>query len=278
MLEHVAFACMLCFCLALALTPERAWARLVKRARELRAEREERRRGPWIQTRSGARWYPYTCRPEDVQLEDLGACAYVLRWGGHAGTVTVAEHQYRVAKLLEARGADAWTQLLGLLHDAHEVYPPGDVCSPVFWGRGLIGRPVAWAFRWMSRRAERAVRDRLHLPHEFPASVKSADMVLLSTEAYARLPGGPRDWGATLPSPLAVSPVWEPEYAEWRWWSLVRTLSQHVADEMREQRCRDAAAGPDSSHGWDTITALLELAVVADRQIASCAPLRRGAA
>ncbi|AUX33244.1 uncharacterized protein SOCE836_053980 [Sorangium cellulosum] len=216
--------------------------------------------------------------PEDVQLEDLGACAYVLRWGGHAGTVTVAEHQYRVAKLLAARGESPAVQLLGLLHDAHEVYPPGDVLAPVFWGRGLVGRQVAWGMRWMSRRAERAVRDRMHLPHEFPAAVKHADLALLSTEAHCRLPGGPRDWGSNLPPPNHVCEAWDSEYAEFRWWSLVRTLSQQVADEMREQRCSDAAAGLDSSHGWDTITALLELAVVADRQIARCAPLRRGAA
>lgn len=248
---------------------ERAVADLVRRGRARRAASAERRRGPWIQTRSGARWYPFDPRPEDVRLEDLGACAYVIRWGGHAGVITVAEHQYRVAQLLEARGADAMTQLLGLLHDAHEVYPPGDVCAPVFWGRGVVGRLVSRAIRWMSRRAERAVRGRLGLPIELPQSVRHADMVLLSTEAHCRLPGGPRDWGATLPSPLPVAPAWEPAYAEWRWWSLVRVLADRVADEM---------TGRDSSRGWDTISKLRELAVVADREAVRCSRLAREAA
>jgi len=274
MLEHIIAASLLIFT-ALVVTH---WSRIVKRAREVNAARAERARGPWIQTRSGARWYPFSPRPEDVRLEDLGACAYVIRWGGHAGMVTVAEHQYRVAKLLAARGAGPMTQLLGLLHDAHEVYPPGDVCAPVFWGRGFLGRIVSRAIRWMSRRAERAVRDRLRLPHEFPEAVRHADMVLLSTEAHARLPGGPRDWGATLPSPLPVAPAWEPAYAEWRWWSLVRVLADRVADEMTDDRCREAEAGRDSSRGWDTIAALRELAVVADREAVRCSRLAREAA
>jgi hypothetical protein len=277
-LDYLVAGIVICFFAAFAVMPEKTWTRLVSRAQKRRAAREELRRGPWIQTRSGARWYPYTPRAADVHLEDLGACAYVLRFGGHAGVLTVAEHQYRVAKLLEARGASLMTQLLGLLHDAHEVYPPGDVCAPVFWGRGVIERTVARSFRWMSKRAERAVHQRLHLPVELPQSVKHADLVMLSTEAHSHLPGGPKGWGSTLPSPLHFVEGWEPEFAEFRWWQLVRELSQRAADEMKDQRCREAEAGRDSSQGWDTITALLELAVVADRQCARCAPARRGAA
>lgn len=230
------------------------WRRLVTWARA----DKERRRGPWIQTRSGARWYPYSCRAEDVRIEDLGVCAYIIRWGGHAGMVTVAEHQYRVGRYLAATGHDAWTQLLGLLHDTHEVYPPGDVLAPVFWGPRWLARPL----RRLSRRAEHAVRDRLGLPRVFPEAVKEADMRLLSTEAYNRLPGGPRGWASALPGPLPVSQVMEPAFAEWRWWAAVAKAAGKVAAQLRAERRRPVL----DEHGSIDAAARIAAVVSAEEQ------------
>jgi hypothetical protein len=264
--------------LTLGLMPDRVWRHLGNRLDGVRAAWRERRRGPWIQTRSGARWYPYTPRPADVQLEDLGACAYVMRWGGHAGAITVAEHQYRVARLLAAKGESPLVQLLGALHDAHEVYPPGDVAGPVHDPRGFLGYVVWWGINYMSRRAEVAVRRRLHLPFFLPRAVREADRALLSSEAHCLLQGGPKGWGATLPEPRPLPIPWSPEVAERRWWQLVAGLAERAAGEMKDERSLAAMAGQDTSQGWDTITALYELAAVANRMAERCALVRRGAA
>lgn len=215
-----------------------------------------RPRGPWIQTRSGARWYLCSPRPEDVVIQDLGACAYINRWGGHAGTCTLAEHQVRVAETLQAWGCDAETQLQGALHDAHEVYPPGDVAGPVFkaplW--------ISWSFRWMSRRAERAVRARLGMPEHFDPIVRHADLLSLSAEAHDRLPGGPQGWASALPAPPPnyAGWAWEPEYAALRWWTLVAELAGRVASKISTRDPRRAAV-------------LRQLAQVADREAARVA-------
>jgi hypothetical protein len=205
-------------------------------------------RGPFVTARSGARWYPFTPRPEDVRLADLGVTALIIRWGGHRGRGTVAEHQVRVAELLRQRGCDAWTQLLGALHDAAEVYPPGDVLAPVLRGPWLL----TWPTRWMKRRAERAVRRRLQLPLEMPLAVHRADVEVQQREREGRFSGA----------------GWEPEHAEWRWWVLVEKLARTAADEMQEERVEAAKAGRQARAVWDRVVALHELASVASQEAA----------
>lgn len=225
------------------------------------------RRRPWIQTRSGARWYPYDFKASDVRIEDLGACAYLNRWGGHAGVCSVAEHQVRVAEILARAGHSAWVQLQGAMHDAHEVYPPGDVLAPVLWGP----RWLVWPIRRMSRRAAHAVRARVGLPLELDPAVKLADMTMLMSEAHARLPGGPQGWeqGRLLPPPVRVSDfAWAHDYAAWKWWFTVAELAERAADDFQEQRLAQSSGGRAAGPGWDQIVALRELATVAEREAA----------
>lgn len=250
-------------------TPRRAWERLrfaIATLRDPRLWASKRRldawarrsRGPWVQTLSGARWYPYSPRVEDVVIRDFGACAHINRWGGHAGRCALAEHQVRVAELLREWGADEEVQLEGALHDVHEVYPPGDVAGPVFWGP----RWIAWAFRWMSSRAERTVRARLAMPASFDPLVHKADLAMLSAEAHDRLPGGPQGWKNALPPPPPnyVGWPWDPSYAAFRWWTLVAELSRVVARRARQ-------------HGDPKRAAVLqELERTARREAAALAP------
>lgn len=187
-------------------------------------------RGDWTQTRSGARWYPHSPRAEDVIIEDLGACAYINRFGGHAGLCSDAEHQYRVAEHLRSLGFSAWIQLCGAMHDTPEVYAPGDIPAPVLRGN-FIHRLWMWGLRRMRRRAAHAVFDRLGLPRELPPEVHHADLVLLRTEVRDRMRGGIVGWdqGRDLPPPLSQKTFrWQPEDAERRWWTLVARLA-HVA-------------------------------------------------
>lgn len=240
------------------LIEERPAAWIVRLAAWLRAI-AERRRGPWVTTRSGARWYPFSCRAEDLVLEDLGATAYINRWAGHAGLCTVAEHQVRTALLLQHWGESALVQLEGGMHDAAEALPPGDVAAPVLRGPWWL----TFGLRWLKRRAECAVRERCGLPREMPLAVKAADEAQLVLEATARLPVPPT-WAVGLldriDQHVPRNPArWEPEYAEWRWWCLVAYLAPRAADELHEAWSR-------TGEGWDRIVRLRELAAVAERQ------------
>src|SRR3990167_8033626 len=85
------------------------------------------RRGDWLETYSGVRFYPMDPRSEDVRLVDIAhSLAMTCRFGGHAKFhYSVAQHSVLVAELLPER-----LRLYGLLHDAHEAYT-GDMVRPV---------------------------------------------------------------------------------------------------------------------------------------------------
>lgn len=95
---------------------------------------------PYILTRSGIRFYPLAPRVVDINIEDVAfALSNITRYGGHVDFLSVAEHSVLVSEQVEEamrvdrqhntdvmRGA-----LFGLLHDAAEAYPPGDILGPV---------------------------------------------------------------------------------------------------------------------------------------------------
>lgn len=233
-----------------------AWMRLRGRAP----------RWPYVVVRSGARWYPWSPRAEDVRLEDLGALAWINRWGGHAGLCSVAEHSVRVADLLARGRHPEWTQLQGLLHDAAEVYPPGDVPAPVLMGPAWM----TWSFRWQKRAAERAVRERLGLPRRLSPAVRVADAMALRNERSWRMPA---DSAADTPLPSSRQERWEPDYAEWRFWLRVGELAAICHAQFQAQRIAETEQGkPSSPEGWDRIVALAELATVARREAARLQP------
>lgn len=79
----------------------------------------------WIGTRSGARFFPWSPRAEDVRIEDIAfALAGIYRWGGHT-RMTVAQHCHQVSLLVPRELA-----LQALMHDASEAYL-GDVLRPI---------------------------------------------------------------------------------------------------------------------------------------------------
>jgi hypothetical protein len=177
-------------------------------------------RGPHILLRGGL-WFPYSPRVEDVRFEHFEALSRVPRYGGHFGAYSVAEHSVRVAWALRDNGFDDETVLAGLIHDAHEAYPPGDVPSPVKWpARGWTvdgelradWQSLADGFVVLEAAGRKCVREFFGFAGGLFATpvkraVDVADMVLLATEArdlcgYER--GNPEHdaiWGG-LPEPL----------------------------------------------------------------------------
>lgn len=180
-------------------------------------------RGEGVMLASGVMWYPDDPRVEDVRGADFEAQSGIGRWGGHARcpdrriTYTLAEHGYRVARLLVMWGAPRDACLGGLCHDTHEVYPPGDVPGSRLRGDS----PRAKALREEESRAAAVLRDALGMPADLGAHgalIHRADMVLLATERRDLMPAGHDEHFAGLPDPLphriaVMSPV-----RAWRLW------------------------------------------------------------
>jgi len=130
----------------------------------------ENRKGDWMQTVSGRRFYPLDPRPEEIHIEDIAhGLSQICRFGGHVlRWYSVAQHSIHVSKLV----AKEW-QMVALLHDATEAYI-GDMIRPI--------KRMMPAFSEMEDRVWRAVCERFSLPFELPPEVKHADNVALMTE------------------------------------------------------------------------------------------------
>lgn len=79
------------------------------------------RRGGWISTFSGRKFYPLDPRPEEIEIVDIAhALSRQCRFSGHchgSEPYSVAQHSVEVAKLLPPA-----LKIAGLLHDASEAY------------------------------------------------------------------------------------------------------------------------------------------------------------
>ena len=155
-------------------------------------EREERR-GDFILTYSGRRFWPLDPRPEDIDIEDIAhALANLCRFTGHTSRFyAVAEHSVHVSD-----SASAPHKLWGLLHDAPEAYL-GDLARPTKQAHAGFGL----AYRRVERRLMLAICERFELLTVEPLEVLALDDLVLETEAEALmppLPGG-RRWTGNRP-------------------------------------------------------------------------------
>jgi hypothetical protein len=159
----------------------------------------EMRKGDWIQTYTGKKFYPLDPHPEDVDIKDIAhALSLTCRYNGHSRVFySVAEHSIRMALEESFPGSEIWR----LLHDSAEAYI-SDVPRPV--------KQMVPVFSEMESKILDAVKVRFGLP-DFPGDeIHYADMVMLATEKRDILvPGGP-EWGPMPdPLPLQIFP-WSP--------------------------------------------------------------------
>ncbi len=171
------------------------------------------RRGDWIRTYTGRAFWPLDARPEDLDIVDIAhSLSMQCRFTGHVRQFySVAEHSIRVACLMPPAG-----MLEGLLHDATEAYLV-DVPRPVKRLELMDG------YRDAERKLHVVIAHRFGIPSVVSAAVKTADDVLLATEARDLM--GVDDW--PLPPPLRRTIVpWTPAEAEARFLELFETLQE----------------------------------------------------
>lgn len=169
------------------------------------------RRGDWIQTFSGKKFWPLDPRPEDVALADIAhALAMTCRFGGHTRSFySVAQHCGIVSALV----GDSPERLClpALLHDAAEAYL-------VDMPRPIKRQPELAALKKIEARIEVAIAERfgfdpaaLHHP-----DIKKADLVALATEARDLMgvtPNPGEAWGIEPPAPFKIRPM-DPDSAK----------------------------------------------------------------
>jgi hypothetical protein len=142
------------------------------------------RRGGFVETATGGRFYPFDPRPDEVRLEDVAAgLAHTCRFGGHCiEFYSVAAHSLHVSRHLADCGPRL--QAYGLLHDAAEAYL-GDLPRPI--------KAEFPAFETAEERVLEAVWTAVDLPpppDDEWATVMAADDRLLAYEASELLADG----------------------------------------------------------------------------------------
>jgi hypothetical protein len=165
------------------------------------------RKGDWMQTFMGARFYPCDPRAEDVDPLDIAhALSLLCRYGGHVDRFySVAEHCVLMSQAVAPENA-----LAALLHDATEAYVV-DVPRPL--KHALPEYQLIEAHVWL------AIADRFNLDYRLPEEVDLADSRILLTERIALMSRTRYPWfqdGQFDPLPVAIS-GWMPTEAEERY-------------------------------------------------------------
>lgn len=163
------------------------------------------RRGDWMQTFTGGRFWPLDPRPAEIHLADIAhALSLQCRYGGHClRFYSVAEHSVHLARVASPEAA-----LWALLHDASEAYL-ADMVRPL--KRSMPEYQAA------EDRVMAAVHRAFGLdPAQEPAEVKALDnRILIDERAQVMRPTG-EIWnygGATDPLGISLE-FWSPERAE----------------------------------------------------------------
>jgi len=137
----------------------------------------EQRKGHWIQTYTGRKFYPADPRPEDIVMADIvQGLSNCCRFAGQLDDFySVAQHSVLVSNVVQNLGGTVAEIRYGLLHDASEAYI-GDVTWPLKHCEEMAG------YREIEAKVEAVIAQALRLVPTMPEIVKHADLVLCATE------------------------------------------------------------------------------------------------
>jgi len=156
----------------------------------------EKRKGNWIQTFTGKRFYAEDIRPEDICIEDIAhSLSLQCRYNGHCKQFySVGQHSLIISEYLEGIGQKEFA-LEGLMHDGPEAYLC-DVPRPI--------KPLLKGYFKIEDELEKIVYDRFNIAStkESRCAVKKVDNGILVDE-MRHLFDNPKDWALVEP-PLGV--------------------------------------------------------------------------
>lgn len=161
------------------------------------------RRGSFMQTFTGRKFWPMDPRPQEVCIRDIAhSLSLQCRYAGHCRRFySVAEHCVHIARWLV--GVAPEDALWGLLHDASESYLI-DVPRPV--------KPFLYGYKAAESKVMAAVCQRFGLPLAMPAAVHEADERIIADELVNLVR---MQWHARHDDPLHVRLMyWSPAEAE----------------------------------------------------------------
>lgn len=162
------------------------------------------RRGDYITTRSGIRFYVLDPRPEEIEIRDIAwALCRAVRWTAHCrDRYTVGDHSIIGARLILEMSplcectvdhivcppdefCRAFCAFCFLLHDASETYLP-DLARPIKHD------PEFAFYRATEQRLDKAIAQRFGLPYPMLPEVKRMDYTMLIAEGrdQMKLPAG----------------------------------------------------------------------------------------
>jgi 5'-deoxynucleotidase YfbR-like HD superfamily hydrolase len=165
------------------------------------SHRRGSRKGGWMQTFSGNRYYPLDPKPEDINVQDIAhALSHQCRFGGHCDKFySVSQHSVLVSKLVEEMtGGNKQMALCGLLHDAGEAYLV-DVPRPV--------KIQLEGYDEMEDNLLKVIAEKFKLDEIFNDVVKEADDKVLATEARDLMQVDHKTWKLPEPCEFEIKPV-----------------------------------------------------------------------
>jgi hypothetical protein len=134
------------------------------------------KRGPWIETHTGRKFFVLDPRPEDFNVEDLAhSLSNLCRFNGHTSKFySVAQHSVIVSQIVEPEWGTE-VAMWGLFHEVDEPYL-GDIPTPVKFALGYD------KLKEISRRYVAAAGKRFKLGPYPSTTIKNADLIALVTE------------------------------------------------------------------------------------------------
>lgn len=180
----------------------------------------ETRKGDWMETAFGRKFFPLDPRPEEVALEDIAAhLARINRYNGAARLecYSVAEHSVLMANSLFIRYGDPLLAYQGLFHDAPEAYI-GDMVRPLKRNMPAFVEAEAPVYRAIVEAFPVLLKSHgnvLNTVYELDARVHDADNRILVDERRQAMRPSPNTWGIDHLEPLGVTIYgWCPTVAE----------------------------------------------------------------
>lgn len=179
------------------------------------------RKGPYIATATGGKFYPLDPRPSEVDIRHIARShSMQCRYNGAVRRFySVAEHATLIARsLIKEHGKRV--ALAGLLHDSPEAYTGfGDVVSPMKSEFPFIGEMEDNIYR-------KAIAPHFGLDAEIPEAVHIADMRIRGNEVANLVPMA---WHEEYDNPLPVPMMyWSPAEAEREFLATYTTLTGEV--------------------------------------------------